>query len=58
VAPHLDEGSEDPTTTNSMQQRHRKEKQAAKVDEGGMVCVSGIGHIQMWQPLYKWAFLL
>ena len=37
VAPHLDEGSEDPTTLNGMQQRHRREKQAAKVNERGMV---------------------
>ena len=37
-----------------MQQRHRREKQAAKVDEGGMVCVSGSGYIQIWQPLYSY----
>ena len=52
VAPHLDEGSEDPTTLMACN-KDTGEKSSGR---GGMVCVSGSGHIQMWQPLYKWVF--
>ena len=53
VAKPIDEGKEEIATKTACNKDTGGKRRLQKWTRGAWFCVSGGGHIQMWQPLYQ-----